>query len=103
MGKIELLKRWERAWALLEEQSIKLNDMGLSPDSDLLNAMWHCFTEYTELVAQQIGDDNEWLMWYWLENDFGDGDSVASIGDSGTKKINNLEELLAFIEYENEQ
>ena len=64
------------------------------------DAAYHLADRYTQSVMICIGDEDEWLRWYWHENGLGKKGMAASRG--GRKlKINSLKRLYWVLKIEN--
>lgn len=98
--KLETLMQWQefagRIKALLNSIKLLFN----SSDSPIHREYWRLYTDYTALIAQLVGDRNEWLEWYAWENEFGAKSLVAGI-DKNTFKVRNIADLLNIIEQHN--
>ena len=78
--------------------------IGLAPQGDLWHASTCMMSALTLTTAELVGDEAEWLEWFWLEADMGkkEGmiagfDSWAGSGDGtgrhGMKRIEGLDDL----------
>ncbi|MXS85325.1 hypothetical protein ABO04_05170 [Nitrosomonas sp. HPC101] len=66
------LRAWQETISDLEDQLDALSKIVQAcPESPLINAIHRIESRYTRSVARLVGDDNEWLDWYWLEVDMG--------------------------------
>jgi hypothetical protein len=96
--KLELLKDWQDQYTKIKEVEEKLSEIVCFDfDSPLGEAMGGTFDRYTDTLGKFIGNDAEWLHWYWLENDMGKRGLEAGYGNQ-LKSIATLEELLNLIE-----
>lgn len=66
--------------------------IGLDPDGPLFNAVWSLFDGYTNALAAQIGDDGDWLPWFYMENDMG-AKGMAAGYDGKLRKIKSFADL----------
>lgn len=107
--KISLLEEWKQTYDKLEV-AFKSLEQALGCDlveSDLYNASYESFEKYTAMLSKLFvvegkiteQDVQEWLWWYWIENDMGASGLEASSKAGGKlKKIDTLQKLLHLIE-----
>ena len=70
--KIGLLKNWSDNYKKLNEVSDAFRFLfNADSESKALSPMWDMFNSYTNLVAKQLGDEDDWVTWFAWENDFG--------------------------------
>jgi hypothetical protein len=63
------------------------------------NAAYHVADRYTQAVMVCIGDEDEWLRWYWHENGLGEKALLAQPSGGKRKlKINSLDRLYWVLE-----
>ena len=93
-----ILEEWAAHKAELDKQFDALSGaLGLIVEGPLPNAVWSMWDSYTAAVSERIGDDFEWLQWFWLENDMGRrGFEVKSIGGR-SMKVKTLRDLARVI------
>lgn len=95
--KLELLQEWERNIKSSDEVLGKFSELFgcfTGPAVESIGAMQ---TAYTAAISRLIGDDGEWLEWYWFDNAMGaNGYEAGFNGDP--KPITNIEQLLELIE-----
>ena len=48
-----------------------LGPLRLIPESPLYKIPWNLMDSYTKAVAAQVGDQEEWLAWFYAENNMG--------------------------------
>lgn len=99
--KLEYLNQWQKCYEENEKLYQKQEEIfGLSPESLAASTIWKGFTAYTKCMAKLIGDESEWLEWYWLENDMGKKGYTAGDGakPETVKPVKNLSDLLELIE-----
>jgi hypothetical protein len=66
------LDKWQSAMLAVEAQYDALAAVvGCMPESPLFDAIGQLKSSYTNAVAQLVGDDREWLEWWWLDCDLG--------------------------------
>lgn len=66
--------------------------IGLDPNGPLCDSVWRLFDGYTTALAAQIGDDGDWLPWFYMENDMGAKGMTAGY-DGKPRKIKTLADL----------
>lgn len=91
---------WKETIADAEWQIDELSKLvGASPESVLIQAIHNLETEYTKSVAALVGDDNEWLDWYWLEVDMGskDHNTVTLNNGADMRNIKTTDDLAQLI------
>jgi hypothetical protein len=66
------IEEWARIICAYQAQYEALeNVIGVDPDGPLAKAIGDVADAYTAAVSEQIGDEEEWLSWYWFDNDMG--------------------------------
>lgn len=102
MNKLEILKKWYNDYQLLSTAWDNLeHTIGAEHDSPLGKATWGLFDNYTDNVAELVGDKDEWLVWYCWENRMGTGKLNIRLGGSvDLTPVCSLEDLLKAIEHE---
>lgn len=69
---ILLLNAWAAKRSRIDAEYEKLKSLfGADPECSPVKAMYDVFLEYTEVLADLVGDDEGWLEWYSWENDNG--------------------------------
>lgn len=94
---IEALQTWESTWKELLKQCDALSCLtGAEFAGPLFDAIFKLASEYTKAVAEIVGDDDEWMEWYEMDNEFGRRGFEA--GRNGElRKISCVEDLLWLI------
>ncbi len=69
-----------------------IDPLKCSPESALYAIPWKLMDAYTNAVAAQVGDKNEWLAWYWCDNNMGAKKMEAGCNDK-RRKIKTLRDL----------
>ena len=70
--KLALLTAWQAAIELSDAQIDPIIEvLGLTPDSDVCNAVWGLQDKLTRMTAAAIGDATELLSWHACENNWG--------------------------------
>ena len=96
--KLEALTKWQAAIEKADRVFDPIVDaIGLEPDGALFELVTDLQIEMTEITSFAVGDTEQWLDWYWLENDMGNKGMEAGY-DGNLKKIRFLDELLELIE-----
>lgn len=97
-SKIDLLNRWKE---VITESSTLIDPvvdiLGCHPENPISDAVYLLQSEFTKVVAASVGDDAEWLDWFWLENEFGKRGFEAGFGEN-LRPIKNIEDLVWLIE-----
>ena len=98
--KLKLLEEWSNYHAKITEVYDAFTFLfGADSECKALTPMWDMFNSYTDLVAKQVGDEDNWLAWFAWDNYF--GDSKLEAGATNWKKprpIKTLKDLLDLIE-----
>ena len=91
--KLALLQTWQSAIELSDAQIDPIIEvLGLTPDSDVCNAVWGLQETLTRMTAVAIGDATELLSWHACENNWG----KRALEIEG-RPVRTLEDLLAVI------
>jgi hypothetical protein len=95
---IPQLERWAAHKGELDRQFEALRAlMGCGVEAPLPDAVWRLWDSYTDTVSKLVGDTDDWLPWYSMENAMGaKGLEVQSLGGR-SKKIRTLRDLAAVI------
>lgn len=97
MNKLAILNRWQEAMNHADTHFDQLiNIMGLHPEGETLTAVSVLQYVLTESTADLLGDEFEWLVWFWIENDMGVKGMKAGPPDD-MRPIKTLEDLLWLI------
>lgn len=76
-----------------------LEPLMLSPESPLYQTFWSLQGAYTTSVAKIVGDSDEWLPWFWSENEMGKRGHEACPGTGyPMRKIKTIADLAQLIE-----
>ena len=95
--RLGLLKEWELEYVRLERVFKDLKGVfGDLVNSELFGAMWGNFDKYSEMLERVLGDGNQTLRWFWLDNEMGKK-GLGAIVDGVEKKVEGLKELLWLI------
>lgn len=94
---LPLLEKWQDI-ILAAETDIEhvLPPLGLTPESPLYTIPWNLMDAYTEAVSALVGDQDEWLAWYWADNEMGAKKREATVNGK-FRKIRNLRDLARVI------
>lgn len=69
---LAILTEWKRRHDALDAVFESLRPaLGSDPESPLWKASWDVFTAYTSALSQILDDEDGWLEYYWLENNWG--------------------------------
>lgn len=92
------IAQWQETMEELDDQQNKLADLfRCAFDAPLFEAIANLQSKYTKAVSKNVGDQWDWLLWYWLDNDMGRGVLNAVI-DGEQKHCRTPGELAAVIE-----
>jgi len=95
---MEMLKAWKKTHANLSAMFDKLFEaVGPIHDSILYETVWKSFDQHTRALSAALGDSDDWLAWYFGENDMGANAYEAGY-DGKLRKIKTLEDLYRLIE-----
>jgi len=102
LEKAKAIAEWQETMEELEEHQNKLADFfRCAFDAPLFEAIAAMQSKYTKAVAQSVGDENDWLLWYWMDNDFGRG-KLNAVFDGVQFPARTAGELAAVIEMHNQ-
>jgi len=89
-----LIRTWMSVMEAVERNTDALSDLlRPDPESPLIESIGRMQQRYTEVVANQVNDRSEWLMWFWLECHLGHHPKAA--GPKGAvRPITSAEDLL---------
>lgn len=95
---LPILAEWEAHKRTLDAQFDVLRaTLGATVEAPLPDAVWRLWDSYTDAVARDLGDVDQWLHWYSAENDMGrKGLEVRSLGGR-RKTIKTLRDLARVI------
>ncbi len=98
--KLAALKRWADAMELGSKHYSEMSKvLGLDPDGPTCTVFYELQNSLTLATAELVGDAENWLDWYWMENDMGrKGYPAGPVG--ATRPIETLDDLLWLIEAE---
>ena len=96
--KLAILTEWQTNMKAAEADIERIIDpLKCAPESALYAIPWNLMDCYTKAVSQLVGDQDEWLAWYWSDNEWGTKKREAMIGGK-FRQIKNLRDLLRVIE-----
>ena len=92
------ITHWHSDMTQMQEVLDKCDKViGLAPQGDLWHACSCMMSALTLTTAELVGDEAEWLEWYWLENGMGSKDLSAGY-DGQEKHIRSLDDLFWLME-----
>lgn len=101
MTKDEILKRlreWQDAMQATEAAMNNVFEVfGCDPDADLPNAVGALQGLATRQAAQIIGTSDDWLMNWWLEDNFGEKPLKVKLPGQDWREVKTLDELAQVI------
>lgn len=87
------LQAWDAQFQQLNDQAEALYRLTLAaPESPLMTALWSVWEAYTVALADNLNDQSEWLLWYWLECDMG-AHPMAVVLDGKELKVGSTRQL----------
>lgn len=97
---LNLLNEWISLFFRKEIVYKNLRQMfGASPECEVNDIMGKIFLQYTNLVAEKVGDKDNWLDWFLYDNDAGrNGFEAKASSWKEMRKIQTIENLLDLIE-----
>lgn len=93
---LKALEGWEKLIVAIQKDVDTLRDFFKANECPLFEAIYDLQIAYTRQMAKEIGDPDEWLLWYWLENGMGKRGFEVAQGKDG-RSIRNLEDLANWI------
>lgn len=72
MNKVEIIQNWIDK--IKESNSLVnpvIDALQCEPENPISNSIDLIQTAYTEAVKQLVGDDQDWLDWFWWDNEMG--------------------------------
>lgn len=96
--KLAILTRWQMA---IEEADAHFDPvvamLRLDPENRVCQAVWRTQEVLTATTSDLVGDGEDWLHWYWLDNEMGRKGLEA--GPKAEKRaIRSLEDLIWVME-----
>lgn len=95
--KMLLLVDWQQHIQLYNTHVDTINKL-FGCDGEILENIDQMIVSYTNILSALIGDNKDWLFWFWLENDFGVNKLTAELHNQ-TIIVDNLSVLLQVINY----
>lgn len=95
-----LLLEWQRVyndWQVQYEALQTLTRCG--PEAPIALAMGRMWDAYTNAIAREVGDRNDWLDWYCWENDMGAKGQELTSTSGKTIKVTTVVHLARVICY----
>lgn len=94
------LLEWQRIYDQWQAQYEALQALTkCGPEAPIALAMGQMWDAYTNAVAREVGDEEDWLGWYCWENDMGaKGQEVRTISGK-TIKVRTVKQLARVICY----
>lgn len=94
---LSALHRWHEAVTEGEKEIDALVEIGFRPESVPCAAINNALEAMTSATSQVVGDENNWLEWYWRECQMGSNPLKAGrLGD--LRKICSLDDLIWLVE-----
>ena len=94
------LLEWQRIYGLWQTQYEALQALTkCGPEAPIALAMGQMWDAYTNAVAREVGDQNDWLDWYCWENDMGEKGLEVTSTSGKTIKVKTVAHLARVICY----
>lgn len=94
------LKEWESIYRDWQVQYATLNALTkCGPDAPITLAIGRMWDAYSNAIAREVGDENDWLDWYCWENDMGAKGLEVTSTSGKTIKVKSLAQLARVICY----
>jgi hypothetical protein len=94
----QLLQEWKDYHDVLDKTTEELNKLfGKFNESPLIDNMWLGFELYTESLSLLMKDDDDWIAWFWLENEMGKNKLRAKVKEQETI-VSNIDDLIKLLE-----
>ena len=87
--------RWEKTILEVDATLDEFISM-VGVEGKIQGAFYTLKDEYTRAVSKRIGDVDEWLDWYELENGMGKSEGLVT-GIKGVDRVKNIEDLLKIL------
>ncbi len=94
---LSALRRWHEAVTEGEKEIDALVGIGFSPESRLCTAINNALEALTSATSQIVGDEYNWLEWYWHECQLGSRPMRAG-WFSDLREICTLDDLVWLVE-----
>lgn len=84
---VHWLEKWQQAYRRLHDAFEPLYKAKLiDATGEFHESCWGLFDQYTDMVAEKVGDTNGWLGWYQGENRMGDNELLVTIANGRSKR-----------------
>ena len=94
------LLEWQRIYDQWQTQYQALQALTkCGPEAPIAAAMGQMWDAYTDALARELGDDNDWLGWYCWENDMGAKGLEVTSTSGKTIKVKTVAHLARVICY----
>jgi len=94
------LLEWQRIYDQWQTQYQALQTLTkCGPEAPIAAAMGKMWDAYTDALARDLGDDNDWLCWYCWENDMGAKGLEVTSTSGKTIKVKTVAHLARVICY----
>lgn len=95
-----LIREWAERITAIDAAHAELCRLTLAAlDSPLIDAGLRVAEAYTHATSGLVGDENDWLIWFWLENNMG-ANGLSAGFDPEIVPINSIEQIIKIIERE---
>lgn len=94
---LSALRIWQEAVTEVEREIDALVEIGFTPESRLCAAINNALEALTNATSQIVGDEYNWLEWYWHECQMGSHPMKAG-KSSGHREIGSLDDLIWLLE-----
>lgn len=95
---LDMLTEWSIQHKRLSNLDAQLKTIfGRAAEGEHFDAVWRMFDAYTDALSLALGDTDDWLIWYFMENDMG-AKAMQAGYDGKVRKVKNVRDLLWLIE-----
>ena len=97
MTSTEILQHLERWQAVIVQAEADIAQFIVPlrpiPESALYDIPYRLMDAYTSAVSAQVGDQDEWLSWFWADNEMGRRKGLEVMIGGKYRKIRTLKDL----------
>lgn len=94
---MRLLGEWHESYMCLSELETGVQAVFGGNESEFFSTIWHGFDRHTRALSAALGDQDEWLGWYFAENNMGANGCSAMFPSGKFRKIGTLAALYKII------
>lgn len=102
-ARLQMLRDWRSSMRAMDAAWSEFHkSTGASMDGGTLGlAVGDLMSHYTKCAAAAVGDEHEWLEWWWLECGLGDHPKVVEFDERGQRiklRVCTVSDLLRVVE-----